>query len=287
MALPLTGAWQRKYAIPYSGALSWGTGINPVHQQYGEGPPLRQTSRRQREGEHTPAPVAIPDSITEREPWGSTHDDSSYAGVAYDARPDWGEDPGSSRGHSGTQPPWNVQQSVNETFRGTRGGARRTFRAISPKLNEVAYVIPTETVSEGWINKPQGNPANAKPSDPSQYEMQTSMAQRNQTRVNEASVSRGTDKPREPILSRITGQKEKVYSGGERHYDMLPKEQDVMPRPFYYRTAGTGRAHEMLPNEMWQIDPIQRTPPPDPSYGPEETKVQQDYGYTTEDHYYA
>jgi hypothetical protein len=115
--------------------------------------------------------------------------------------------------------------------------------------------------------------------------MQTSMQQRYQTRVNDHAVARGADGPRAGIESRVIGQRLKVYSGGERHYDMLPREQDDMPRPFYYRTAGTGDPANMAPNAMWEIDPIQRVTPPDPYLGADETDL--GYGYTSEDSFYA
>jgi hypothetical protein len=152
----------------------------------------------------------------------------------------------------------------------------------------VQYQIPSETVSEGWLNKPQGTPADSKPSDDNQLIIQTSMTQRYRTRTNAGALARNTDEPRSDIPSKVTGQRIKVYSGGERHYDMLPKEQDAMVRPFWYRTAGTGRADDMVPNTMYSISALQRIPPPDPSMGMPETEFVNEFGYTDEDtQYYA
>jgi hypothetical protein len=153
-------------------------------------------------------------------------------------------------------------------------------------MSPIQYQIPTETVSEGWLNKPKGTPANAVPSSTAQLERQTSMQQRYQIRTNDAAVLRDTDVARAPIDSKVTGQKLKVYSGGERHYDMLPKAQDTIPRPFWYRQAGTGDIADMAPNELWYIEPIERIPPPDPCIGNPETGFTQTHGYTTEDSQY-
>jgi len=277
---PLKGAWSREMSVPYSGARVWGTGINRVHYQRGPGPPLRTDPIRGRQGEFTPAHQSVPDQLTSRELWGYTTEDDAFTGVDYDDRPGWDQDPPQYRGRTDDYPPVNASGMVKHFFRSIMGGAHR----IDQKL---ADSLPSETVSEGWLNKPKGELADAKPSSPLQYEMQTSMLQRYQVRNNEASVDRGTDEPRTEIPSRTAGQRLKVYSGGLRHYDMFPYQQDEIPRAFYYRTAGTGRPADMLVNEQWQILPVQRVPPPDPSLGPDETDVEGEYGYTGEDHFYA
>jgi len=277
---PITGAWAREKTVPYAGAAVWGTGINRVHYYRGPGPPARLDAIRGREGEISQPYEAVPDSITSRELWGYTTEDTGFTGVDYDDRPSWEQMPADFRGTTGQQPPYNASGLVRHFFRSLMGGAHRYDQKLADSL-------PTETVSEGWLNKPKGIPADAKPSDPAQYEIQSSMAQRYLTRTNAASVNRGTDEPREDIPSRVTGQRLKVYSGGERHYDMFPFQQDEIPRPFTYRTAGTGRRRDMLPNEQWQIDPVQRVPPPDPELGPVETALDSEYGYTGEDHLYA
>jgi hypothetical protein len=111
------------------------------------------------------------------------------------------------------------------------------------------------------------------------------MVQRHKTQNNQRATMRGTDDSREEIQSRIAPMKLKIYSEGERHYDMTPRDMDDIPRPFWYRTAGTGRNLEMLPNEMVVISPLQRTPPPDPSLGPTEISIDPEggFGYTAED----
>ena len=279
MARPYSGSWARRNAVPYRTTDVWGTGINPVHSTYGEGNPLRVTGRN--EDDHTAPWEALPDGFTQRERWGYTCDDGDYTGqyLQYDARPHWGTSTPDFRNNAGSQPPKDATGGEKNRFRRMFDGARR--------LNDgIPESYPSETVSEGWRNKwKDGAIADAETSDPSQYEMQTSMQQRYRQRNNDAAVARGTDDPRERIDSRVAPQKVKHYSGEERHYDMFPFQQEDYPRAFYYRTAGTGDAEEMEPTAMYVSDPLQRTPPDDPDLGPSDVSVPG--GYTTEDLFYA
>lgn len=278
MARPTRGAWVRNNSVHQASTNVWGTGINPVHSHYGGGPPLRVKGRLP--ADHTPPGEALPDSIEQRQRWGYTSDDQDYTPcyLQYDGRPRVGVDTQNWRGNAGKQPPLNATGAEKSVFRSLFDGARR--------LNDKGMEsFPSETVNEGWLNKPHGEIANALVSDPSQYEMQTSMRQRYQVRNNANAVARGTDVPREPIESRVVGQKLKVYSGEERHIDMFPYQQDDMPRAFYFRTAGTGNPSDMEVNEMYVSEPIQRVPGPDPDLGPEATDIVG--GYTAEDNFYV
>lgn len=283
MALPTRGEWFQGLGElqPYANARVWGTGINPIHEEYGAGPPLRVTGRNPEL--HTPAYEAVPQQLEHGAYWGYETPQGEYTGdndVYMDGRPAWGEDD-ESRYETGEHPPWNAPKSQAEYFRGLFGGAHR----LAQKL---VIGIPSETVSEGWLNKPKGEPANSVVSDPSQYEVQTSMQQRYTTMGNPGAVDRGTDDSRTPIESRVVGQKLKVYSGQERHYDMFPYQQDIISRAFWYRTAGTGNAEDMGPNEMTLRTPVRRVPPNDPSMGVQETDLEgNDFGYTPEDTFYA
>ena len=281
MALPQKGAWARRYQQPYSGASVWGTGISNVHSQYGS-PPTRQLGIRPRQGEISVPAEAVPEALHPKMLWGYQLEDSLYSDLIVDDRPAWDVPPEDSpaRYSAGLQPPVNAGGGYKNRFRAMKGGAYSLWQYVNGMKE-----IPSETVTEGWRNKPKGSPADAKPSDPGQYEMQTSMQQRYRNRNNDASVRRGTDEPREIIASRVIGQRLKVYSGERRHYDMFPFQQDEIPRPFYYRTAGTGRVEDMEPNEQWTIDAVERTPPPDPYIGQSDQSF--DYGYTTEDNFYA
>jgi hypothetical protein len=285
-AQEVSGLWKRQN-VTYTNAQVWGTGINPIHYYYGSDPDRVQAIRLE-EGQITPVWESVPEQLEGKQLWGYQAEDSTYTGVDLDDRPRWDQCTYETRTDTGDQPSWAAPGAVTEAFRTRFGGAYRIFRGRSQAQSDVQYQIPSETVSEGWENKPQGTPADAKPSDDKQLIVQTSMTQRYQTRVNNAAVARGTDDPRAPIASKVTGQRLKVYSGGERHYDMFPKQQDTILRPFWYRTAGTGRVNEMVPNTMWSITALERIPPADPSLGTPETDLTSEYGYTTEDgQYYA
>lgn len=288
MAAPFKGAWAARYAQPYTGASVWGTGVNQVHAVYGS-PADRLQPLAPREGEAVPAQNRTPagegqqDDTPDTSYWG--YDPEQIANttgdyIYYDDRPHLGTDSQNSKVRSNSQghPPANATGMAKAAFRAIMGGAHR----VNQKLVD-GY--PSETVSEGWINKATSTVADAKPADDSQVFIQTSMTQRYRTRSNANAQLRGTDAPRSSIDSRVMAMVEKVYSTGERSYDMEPREQDEIPRPFYYRTAGTGDPSYMAPNEMWDVGPVQRTPPPDPSLGPDENNLQ--YGYTNEDQFYA
>jgi hypothetical protein len=277
----LKGIWAAQNTVPYTNATVWGTGINPIHASYGEGEPVRVTGRNDDQPE-THAPFTANPQFLELGPdWGYTNEDAPGTHFIQDHWPDWSDTITHTRAQNTTdRPAWNASGMVKTRIRSIFDGARKANYKDADSL-------PSETVSEGWVNKPKGQPADAEPSDPSQYEMQTSMTQRYLTRDNGAAVARATDVDRSPIKSRVTGQKLKFYSGEERHYDMFPFQQDQMLRPFLYRKAGTGPEENMLPNEMFVATPIQRVPPPDASLGVSETDSSLDYGYTQEDYFYA
>jgi len=293
MAAPMKGIFAARFAQPYSGASVWGTGINDVHMYYGS-PPARGAILRPMEGmpgEHhdiTPPHEAVPEREHAGKYWGYQPEDSTYTTLEVDDRPDWTVAPQDSPTRFKTDqiPPLNATGAAKNRFRGIFGGAFQTWRANLPRGT---YMIPSETVTEGWRNKPNEGPvAVAKPSDPSQYEIQSSMAQRFQTRENAHAVARNTDEAREPIASRVVPQRSPIYSTGERLYDMFPYQQTpTRAREFYYRTAGTGEPDWMESNEMWTIDAIERTAPPDPYIGTPDTSTALQFGYAPEDYFYA
>jgi hypothetical protein len=280
MAVPTKGLWKQRQLEPYVSG-NWGTGINDVHATYG-GPPARLTPTRPREGEVTTPSEAIPEQLYAPTLWGYEQSPASVSQITYDDRPDWTVITPDMLVRQSTvdQPPLNASGPVKSWFRSQKGGAYRLIQYFNDFRN-----APSETVSEGWLNKPHGQPADSKPSDPIQYEMQTSMEQRYRARNNRNAVIRSTDEPRTDIGSRVTGQHTPVYSGGQRHYDMFPRQQMQYDRPFWYRTAGTGDPEQMQPNETYNIEPIERIPPPDPYLGSPSTLT--DYGYTPEDQFYA
>lgn len=274
-----TGGLRRSLEIPYAGAEVWGTGINPIHEYYGSDA-LRLEPIPVERGEHIPPSKAIPQQLIDPDLWGYTEEDSRSTGVDYDGRPPWNEQPAQFRGDADDHPSYNAPGSVRENFRAMHGGAHRYRQKLADSL-------PDETVTEGWRNKPKGQPANSDPSADAQVFVQTSQTQRYKARDNQAAVDRDTDGARAGIASRVTGQKLKIYSGEQRHYDMMPREQSPILRPFSYRTAGTGPVRYLYPNSVWPTTPYERVPPPDPPMGEPETSMTSEYGYTPEDVYYA
>lgn len=301
MGEPITGTWGRIYTAPYAGSAKWGTGVNPIHSFYGEdGGPLRVRGRNDDMPEISAPGEASPSFVELAAPWGYQPEDlagldvfaspeEAVEGVEFipDDRPVWGVPTTASRAtvNNDSYRPWNSTGWYKNILRSIVTGPGNINT-----VGKFSYQIPMETVNEGWINKPasgmdEGEVADAEVSDPSQYIVQTSMVQRYKNQNNQRSQLRGTDDDRTAIESRVAPMKLKIYSEGQRHYDMFPYQLDDMPRPFWYRRAGTGRVPDMAPNAMVVISPIQRTVPPDPSLGPEDTSFEQGdgFGYTAED----
>jgi hypothetical protein len=310
---------------PYATAAVWGTGVNAVHGYYGEGPPLRVLGRTGAQGA-SPVAVGRHGEREYQQPADSSGDsvpqEITWGYPAFDDSPDsFGQGPDAPISATDAapgqtffmddHPSWNEpteQERVRRTskmpswgqggrfFRAVRMGAAR-YRLYpledenegghyAPVSAEQPNSLPTETVSEGWINKTTSFLADASPSDPSQYEVQSSMRQRYGTRDNLRAQARSTDDPRSRIESRVAGMIEKVYSTGERSYDMFPYQIDQIERPFRYRTAGVGPAEWMTTNEYNSLTAVQRTPPPDPAMGVPEVQEPDAYGYTGEDTMY-
>lgn len=300
MALPMRNLWAARYAQPSVGAAVWGTGINQVHYEYGS-PHVRLNPVRPMEGMD---PGSGPGSTENTAPyeattqpevntWGYTRDDVNYyltpeAGIRYGNRPDWTVPTPDSplRFSAQDHPGWNATGAAKNAFRSLYEGSYRTFRGKTPRAD---HPNPTETVSEGWLNKINAGPiAIAKPSDPAQYERQTSMQQRFAVRVNDAGVLRGTVVPTSGIPSRVQPQRSPAYSEGERLYDMFPQQQTVdNEREFYFRTAGTGNQDWLENNETYDIEAIEREVPANPYIGPPSDAPQSGYGYTDEENFYA
>lgn len=284
MGLPVTGSWYTRYANEqaYVGASRWGTGSNPIKEVYGEGPPLRSTGRIPGPDTPTPELSDVPSQVETAFEYGYTIDD--IATLTPDGLPPgWGTETDEIRNSVGMYPEWRENANI---FRDTNHASPELWSGIALQS------FPTESVTEGWRNKETGAIADARTSDPSQYERQTSMQQVNppEGRNNQAAVTRATDDPRFNILTRLTGQKIKPWSQGQRNQDMFPYQQDLIIRPFWYRIGATADPGMLDVNEMYVSDPIQRDVPPDPEMGPEETNVytlEANDGYTAEDMTYA
>lgn len=303
MGLPVTGSWYTRYANQqaYVGAQRWGTGNNPIHEIYGEGPPLRSQGRIPGPDMPTAELSDVPSVIETSYQYGYTMDDIDPL-TPVGMPPGWDTETDEWRNTAGDFPSWkedaegfrSEQEFGSPGNMGTVGRYGQEVLMPSPELwSGIALKsFPTESVTEGWQNKETGAIADARTSDQIQYERQTSMQQVNppEGRNNQAAVTRATDDPRFNILTRLIGQKIKPWSQGQRNEDMFPYQQDLIIRPFWYRVAATDNPDKLLPNEMYVSDPIQRDVPPDPDLGPEETNVysiEANGGYTAEDMTYA
>lgn len=282
MAGPYSGAWKATATTDYGSALKWGTGVNPIHGIINSGGG-RDTA---------PGPVLndVPQELTD--PYspmamGYTPEDSDSQIWGYGVSTGTSERP--SLGDNADEFRDNVTE--NWPAYGSRKGGQPGGRGIRSE-NRGANVtitgkqIPDEDPTQGKVFKRTTHVNNADISDPSQYVMQTSMTQRDKVRAG-SQISGTSSQYDAPISSRQGPMKLPSYSDGERHADMMPKSQDVIIRPFWNRTAGTGDQTQMASNALYESTPYQRTPPGDPYQGPSVPYVDSgainQYGYSSED----
>jgi hypothetical protein len=316
------GTWRAK---AFAGAdmtspLKWGTGYNPIHAQYGDR--VGNDPGRSMIAIHDSVPgnmaspayagAVDPNVIDQYAPefFGYCDEDISYTpsmtwGYGSDTgtadRPDWGQGHDqTARSLSDTAPDQNFPAWGPESSGLIPGGSVVRSRKHgggqfdNPDAND-AKVIPEDDVAQGWLNKEHSYIEDAETSDVSQYEMNTSMTQRD--KVREGSQISGTaSEYSAPVASRITGMKLRQWGASpdlpghaQRHDDMFPKQQDLIVRPFWLRTAGTGNAENMKTNELYVSEPKQRTPPADAWQGEAVTQSvsADEYGYTDEEGFYA
>jgi hypothetical protein len=259
-------SWRQQLPQNLAGAQKWGTGINPVHaQKYGNNDVGRNLAPGAYNGvaleEH-----GIVDSgnlgYTGYE-FGFTAEDLEMTGGAdfsfMEAHPNL-DVPPTHHGQTGQFPSWG---KGGDPIPG--GTAYRSLKIGSAWKEQIPQQQPYGTVGEGWINKPHGEINDSRISDESQLIIQTSMMQRDLTKTNDLAVARGTDDPRSGIATRLQGMKEKFWSGGIRHEQMMPKEQNERARPWLYRTAGVGEYEGV--NDMYVAVPYVRAIPPDAYQG--------------------
>jgi hypothetical protein len=313
--MAIAGSWKAGAVTPseYTGALRWGTGINPIHG-------VRDPGSRVTGVKENLLPLGagdqgadVPESILGPSQWGYCSEDAAmFPGEDYrylDDHPDWGETPQRAQpdlaGLPGTQdwPEWGPH-GTDETdydawpLPAWPGG--EDVRAVSEGAeveNCRAIAVPTRGWRGGWLNKAHGPVEEAETSDPSQYEVTTSLVQLHKTRVNDAAVLRGTDDARAPIPTRLTGQKVRVFAmsegmgGGPGTPDMGQQGQDLPYRPWFYRQGAMPPPPDTTYGTMTGFEPIERTLPVDAG---EYVVVQEaaaaddsSYGYSGEDVLYG
>ena len=273
----------------YTGARKWGTGINPVHSidmglsRLDKGIPTSQ-------GPNAPGPETLPEGMLnpqdEFPEYGYTDEDFESSVWGYGPQTGtadrWAPDVSTQQAR--TDIPNAYPGMGNEP--GPPGGTIMREQKHGDLTGGIAKLgDKEETVGEGWENKDVGGVIDAAVSDPSQYEMQTSMTQRDKIRAGSQRGSGSASEHTAPIGSwRPTwGVRIKPWSGGRRHWDMTPRRQDEMIRPFWYRSAGTGYRDWMAANEAYnyQVEPLRRQPVPDPYVG---TQVPSANVYSDESH---
>jgi hypothetical protein len=266
-------------SVEYTGARKWGTGWNPVHAMQLDLVGGRESMAVPTlQGPNKPGPETLPPGLVNpldtMPEYGYTDEDFSSQIWGY------GPQTGTSDRPARDVPTEQYRFDTPTMYpgMGNEPGPPGGFAIRSEEHGDVAGSIAKlgdkeETVGEGWENKQLGTVEDATVSDPSQYEMQTSMTQRDKVRAGSQRGSGSASEFTAPIGSwRPTwGMRIKPWSGGRRHYDMTPRRQDVILRPFWFRQAGTGYQEWMLANEAYnyQVDPLQRQPVQDPYPGQE------------------
>src|SRR5215469_3799482 len=242
-------------SVSYTGARKWGTGINPVHSLSMDDDPTRLGDVKTAQGPNKYDPnITVPaqllNPLDENPEYGYTDEDfasqiwgygpstgtsdrpgpdvSTQQARGYTTKlwPGVAPDMGTAPGGSGPPSGLNIRQESHGDFTGSVA-----------KLGD-----KEETVGEGWVNKVTAGVADAVDSDPAQVYMQTSMTQRDKIRAGSQRGAGSASEYSAPIGSwRPTwGMRIKPWSGGRRHWDMAPYQQDQINRPFWYRQPGTG-----------------------------------------------
>jgi hypothetical protein len=288
--MAIAGAWAAGAITPseYAGATRWGTGINPIHAV--RDPGSRETGIKENllplgDG----GTVVMPDELLGAEQWGySSEDAAAFPGEDYrylvDDHPNWGD---STVGRSDRDgdimvegrhpqpegwPSWGAHGTGYPDFQlaGYPGG--ENLRAFSDGIDVEhlhAIAVPTPGWRGGWLNKAHGAVQEAETSDPSQYEMQTSMNQLHRSRDNNRAVTRATDDPRSVIETRLTGMKVRHWAkssgmgGGPATPDMTPVTQNLPYRPWFFRSGAMPPPPDTTYGTMTAFDPIARTLPDD------------------------
>lgn len=263
--MAISGTWKASM-VRESGAQKWGTGWNPVHAVYGAGPPVRQSPAHTGQGGDLGDEDVIEPQLLEHEHENLDFNNQFWA-LETEFVPSYDVPPEQTRGHMALGYP--SPDEDGESFRSEHPLATSTVAKAS---------YQQETVTEGWENKDAGFVDNSTVSDISQYEMQTSMSQRDKTREG-SQISGTASEYSAPVPSaRPTwGQRLKPWSGGQRHYDMEPYQQEDFIRPFLFRNAGTGDPQWMQANDMYVSQPHERVPAPDPAVGTPEVSDVNDF----------
>lgn len=299
--MAISGSWNERYAnaAAYTGALRWGTGINPIHG-------VRDN------------PGRVTGSKTNLYPLGEPSDGSpevlidadDYVCAEWEGEfpypderfryqedfPKWNETTPQFRDAvnspaMGENLPWGpaYPESADFPLGGPTMGMERALDVSHGDDTEQqhAIAVPTRGLQGGWRNKARSTAALARDEgaqlvgDPAQqWAVNTAQVQGEGLKFldNERALARGTDSPRSSIQSRTAAMR--AYSpatsfgmgGGAGTPDMQPYGQTAgLKRPWVVRQPTLPPYEEHTWNEMEQRAPLQRTVPPDPYQGDPET----------------
>lgn len=279
--MAIAGAWRAKQdsPIPNVGYLTEGTGINPIHSVH--------SSSRGRDIAPGGVVGQIDDGLTDQfapENLGYCDEDTSSVLWGYGVETGTADRPSLDVSDSGFRRATTEHYpQYGQYMAGVPGGT--TIRAMEhgALANSTPKVMPDEDAAQGWMNKVRSFLLDSVDSAPAQLLVQTSEVQRDTVRRGSQTPAGRENEYDAPITQAIPGMRLKIYSGQERHSEMMPKSQDQIIRPFWLRTAGTGDPANMEPNAMVTNSPVMRVPPADPYTGRETSSVA---GYTDEDMVY-
>lgn len=264
--MAVSGKWKERQAGRYANATVWGTGWNPVHA-------IRSSEGRDiaPDGIYAPVPEQFEDPYTD-DNYGYQSEDQSSVLWGYGPETGTSDRPGldvpfdrdSTDGFPAYAPPYRSGIPRGTVIRSQDHGAEASYTAKA--------TMPDAAQGHAQKLNIFGGIADAQVSDPAQYEMQTSMTQMSKSRTGSQRGGGSASEYDAPIpgTRRTMGQRAYVPSDSEeRRAEMFPQQQDLILRPFQYRTAGTGNPEWMQPNEMYLSEPLQRVPSPDPFGGTE------------------
>lgn len=295
-SVAITGAWKARTGVQ-AGAAKWGTGINPIHAvNDGGGPSSRLVDYGGPFGVSNDIPFTpdLPGGIEGSiEGYGYTHeDDAAFASWGYGPNTGTSDRPGIGSESTARVRTPDEFPSYGEHPNGVPGGTLVRSLDHGAERTTIAKETPNETVGEGWLNKVRSfvNPPGV--SHPVQLVVNTASEQLDKQRNGSQVEGQGRASEYDAGIAQIIpGMRVKTYSGGMRHYDMTPKQQEEMLRPWWGRQAGTADPALMMPNAQTAAEPIERTPPEPPDQGRKIPAPQtggtgsdmETYGYVGED----
>jgi len=272
--MAISGSWLQVNgtAPPWN----WGTGVNPIHSIQTMGPPLKSSEVNTGYppgSEPAPLPPEVidwkgaedaegqwPDQEFSSSIWGYGIATGTATRPGFDVSP---EESASRNSSTPGYPDWGSDVTDDSEIFRDRGVPLDSHAKLGDK---------EETVSEGWVNKAVGGVIDSEQSDVSQIYMNTSQVQRDKVRTGSQNPNTGTASEHDAPIGSYRPTRAvriKPWSGGFRHWDMIPRFQDQIVRPFLNRQAATGAPEWMHANEAIQYmrPPLQRQPVPDPYAG--------------------